>query len=105
MSFDAPKLVVGGHVIIQAEIVKQSGQIVREAKVLSEPETLTAWFGQLGLELRELGWRRVRCRNGSPRPVTERNTIGAERSVPPTSLDFSFHLDRKTVVELRSALG
>ncbi|MGO9944684.1 MAG: hypothetical protein ACLPIC_18235 [Rhodoblastus sp.] len=103
MSFDAPKLVVGGHVIIQAEIVKQPGQIVRETKVLSEPETLTAWFGQLGLELHELGWRRVRCRNGSPRPVTERNTT--ERSVPPTSLDFSFHLDRKTVVELCSAVG
>ncbi len=55
MSFDAPKLVVGGHVIIQAEIVKQPGQIVRETKVLSEPETLTAWFGQFGLGIARIG--------------------------------------------------
>ncbi len=94
MSFDAPKLVVGGHVIIQAEIVKQPGQIVRETKVLSEPETLTAWFGQFGLGIARIGLEAGPLSQWLPEARYERNTT--ERSVPPTSLDFSFHLDRKT---------
>jgi predicted NBD/HSP70 family sugar kinase len=30
-------------------VVDQSGKIVREAKVASEPEALIGWFGSLGV--------------------------------------------------------
>jgi transposase len=36
-------------------VVDASGKIVREGKVLSEPETLIAWFGELGLTLARVG--------------------------------------------------
>lgn len=36
-------------------VVDASGKIVREAKVLSEPEALIAWFGGLGLALERIG--------------------------------------------------
>lgn len=36
-------------------VVDSSGKIVREAKVLSEPEDLIAWFRQLGLALTRMG--------------------------------------------------
>ena len=32
-----------------------TGRIVREAKVTSEPETLTAWFKSLGFALSRIG--------------------------------------------------
>jgi transposase len=36
-------------------VVDASGKIVREGKVLSEPEALIAWFGALGLNLERIG--------------------------------------------------
>ena len=36
-------------------IVDASGKIVREGKVLSEPDALISWFGSLGLELSRIG--------------------------------------------------
>ena len=36
-------------------VVDTSGRIVREAKVASEPKTLIAWFGSLGVELARIG--------------------------------------------------
>ncbi len=36
-------------------IVDQSGRIVREAKVASEPDALIAWFGGLGFPLTRIG--------------------------------------------------
>ena len=47
------------------------GQIVREAKVASEPEALIAWFGGLGCELSGIGLEAVRCRNGCMRRCGE----------------------------------
>src|SRR5207245_2806701 len=36
-------------------VVDASGKIVREAKVVSEPETLIGWFSSLGFELARIG--------------------------------------------------
>ena len=36
-------------------VVDASGRIVREAKVASEPEALTAWFCGLGVEVARIG--------------------------------------------------
>jgi transposase len=36
-------------------VVDASGKIIREASVASEPETLTAWFRSLPLELKQIG--------------------------------------------------
>ena len=36
-------------------VVNASGKIVREGKVLSEPDALISWFGSLGLELSRVG--------------------------------------------------
>jgi len=36
-------------------VVDATGRIVREAKVASEPETLTAWFQSLGITLSRIG--------------------------------------------------
>ena len=36
-------------------VVEAEGRIVREAKVLSEPEALIAWFAQLGLPIERIG--------------------------------------------------
>src|SRR4028119_2427991 len=36
-------------------VVEASGRIVREAKVLSEPEALVAFLGQLGVPLTRIG--------------------------------------------------
>src|SRR5712672_4189917 len=36
-------------------VVDASGKVVREAKVVSEPEALIGWFGSLGLELARIG--------------------------------------------------
>jgi transposase len=36
-------------------VVDETGKIVREAKVASEPEALTAWFLEVGLELARIG--------------------------------------------------
>src|SRR4030088_697402 len=36
-------------------VVNASGKIVREAKVVSEPEALIGWFGSLGLGLARIG--------------------------------------------------
>jgi hypothetical protein len=39
-------------------IVDASGKIMREAKVLSEPENLIGWFRGLGLDLTRIGLER-----------------------------------------------
>jgi transposase len=36
-------------------VVDQTGRIVREAKVASEPDALIAWFGALGFEVTRIG--------------------------------------------------
>ena len=36
-------------------VVDASGEVIREAKVLSEPENLIGWFKELGLELTRIG--------------------------------------------------
>ena len=36
-------------------VVDASGKVVREAKVVSEPEALIGWFGSLGLEFARIG--------------------------------------------------
>src|SRR5258708_17353782 len=36
-------------------VVDASGKVVREARVVSEPEALVGWFGSLGLELARIG--------------------------------------------------
>src|ERR1700682_2966620 len=36
-------------------VLDSSGKIVREAKVLSEPDVLIAWFGSLGFGLERIG--------------------------------------------------
>jgi transposase len=36
-------------------VLDASGKVVREAKVASEPEALTAWFARLGLEVARIG--------------------------------------------------
>src|SRR5260221_5808908 len=36
-------------------VVDASGKVVREAKVVSEPEALIGWFGSLGLGLARIG--------------------------------------------------
>src|SRR6266705_418936 len=36
-------------------VVDASGKVVREAKVVSEPEALIGWFGSLGFELARIG--------------------------------------------------
>src|SRR5258705_4537498 len=36
-------------------VVDASGKVVREAKVVSEPEALIGWFGSLGLRLARIG--------------------------------------------------
>ena len=41
-----------------------AGQIVREAKVLSECQALVAFFAESGLSSRASGWRQGRCRSG-----------------------------------------
>jgi len=35
--------------------VDAAGRIVREAKAVSEPEALVAWFGELGLAVTRIG--------------------------------------------------
>ncbi len=45
-------------------VVDADGRIVREAKILSEPDALIAWFG--GQDAMErMVWRPARCRSGS----------------------------------------
>ena len=46
-------------------VVDAQGQVVREAKVASEPEALVRFLCGHELRLRGLGWRQVRCRSGS----------------------------------------
>ena len=45
-------------------VVDQTGRIVREAKVASEPDALIDWFGALGFPLTRIGLEAGRCRNG-----------------------------------------
>ena len=45
-------------------VVDATGRIVREAKVASEPDALTAWCKGLGLNMCGLDWKPARFRNG-----------------------------------------
>ena len=36
-------------------VVDAKGQVLREAKIASEPEALVGWFNQLGVELARVG--------------------------------------------------
>ena len=49
-------------------VVDASGKIIREAKVLSEPENLIGWFQDLGFVMTRIGLEAGLCRNGSMRP-------------------------------------
>jgi predicted NBD/HSP70 family sugar kinase len=46
-------------------VVDADGRIVREAKILSEPDALIAWFGEHGVAMGALVWRPAPCRSGS----------------------------------------
>ena len=49
-------------------VIDASGKIVREGKVLSEPEALIAWFGALGIGVTRIGLEAA----GGKRPRSER---------------------------------
>ncbi|MEY9783360.1 hypothetical protein ABIA23_004827 [Sinorhizobium fredii] len=46
-------------------VVDADGRIVREVKILSEPNALIAWFGGHGVAMERLVWRPAPCRSGS----------------------------------------
>ncbi len=48
-------------------VVDGTGKIIREAKVVSEPEALVAFFRDIGRRSRGLAWKRVRYRSGCMR--------------------------------------
>jgi transposase len=48
-------------------VLDGSGKIVREAKVLSEPDALIAWFGSLGFGLERIGLEAGPLRSGCTR--------------------------------------
>jgi len=45
-------------------VVDADGRIVREAKVLSEPDALIAWFAEHGVAMERIGLEAGPCRNG-----------------------------------------
>jgi len=45
-------------------VVDAAGKIIREARVVSEPASLIAWFAALGMDV-AVAWKPVRSRNGS----------------------------------------
>src|SRR5258708_5418006 len=55
-------------------VVDASGKVVREARVVSEPEALVGWFGSLGLELARIGLE--------AEALAERLPCGMERGRP-----------------------
>ena len=63
-------------------VVDADGCIVREAKVLSEPDALIAWFGEDGVAWpwNELVLKPVRCRNGA------KDTAAAPPRAMPTAI-------------------
>jgi transposase len=46
-------------------IADDTGQIMREARVTSEPAALVAFFAKCGLTMERSGWRRARWQLGS----------------------------------------
>src|SRR5256886_13985377 len=54
-------------------VVDASGKVVREAKVVSEPEALIGWFGSLGLELARIG---LEAGPPAPRPYSAMKQAG-----------------------------
>jgi len=46
-------------------IFDASGQIVREAKVASEPEALVRFFAELAWPMARIAWKPAPCRSGS----------------------------------------
>ena len=49
-------------------VVDAEGKIVREVKVLSEPDALISWFAEHRWRWSGSGWKLGRCRNGFMRP-------------------------------------
>ncbi len=49
-------------------VVDAEGKIVREAKVLSEPDALIGWFAWHQVRWSGSDWKPSRCRSGSTRP-------------------------------------
>ena len=45
-------------------IVDDTGKIVREVKVASEPDTLLAVLANPAYHFKRIGWKRDRCRSG-----------------------------------------
>jgi transposase len=45
-------------------VVDATGRVVREAKITSEPEALTAWLKGLGYEIVRIAWKQDRSRSG-----------------------------------------
>jgi hypothetical protein len=45
-------------------VVDADGAIMREAKVLREPDALVVWFADSGLSLERMVWRPGLCRSG-----------------------------------------
>ena len=57
-------------------IVDDTGRIVREVKVASEPDALLAVLTNPAYHLSELGWKPGRCRNGCSALSPKRATGG-----------------------------
>src|SRR4029077_9970596 len=87
-------------------VIDASGKIVREGKVLSEPEALLAWFGALGASVRRIGleagplsqWLYARlCRAGLAVELLETRHVRNAFKIMPVKTDRK---DARGIAEL-----